>query len=158
MALLLGSLLVVCVSLAILFKQSTEKEILQTQTDLLLEQIEKGETLWIPEANLNEIGNTLYGGEESVDIITLPFEETQSNLIQKTPIQAPNSNRMEALGILEIDAIDLKLPISYGASQNSLKISPGWIPQTAPIGEMGNAVIANDLINKRKVNEFIDFS
>lgn len=123
-------------------KQAHDQVVLEAQTDLLLEQIEKGETLWIPEANLSEVGTSLYDGEETTDIIPLPYEGQETPSVQKLPIQAPNSNRIEALGILEIDAIGLKLPISYGASENSLKVSPGWIPQTSVIGELGNAVIA----------------
>lgn len=122
MALLLCSLLLVGISLAILFKQSTEQEILQIQTDLLLEQMEKGETQWIPEINLNEIGNTLYGGEESVDIITLPYEETERNPIQKTPIQAPNTQGKVSITVLAPngEAIDSAMFEVYRAADHTL--------------------------------------
>ena len=46
------------------------------------------------------------------------------------------------LGILIIDAIDLRLPVMEGVGEPELRIAPGRVPQTARIGEIGNAVIA----------------
>ena len=46
------------------------------------------------------------------------------------------------LGILIIDAIDLRLPVMEGVGEPELRIAPGRVPQTAQIGEVGNAVIA----------------
>lgn len=46
------------------------------------------------------------------------------------------------IGILEIDKIDAKLPVTEGATVAQLKVSEGWLTQTARIGSVGNAVIA----------------
>ena len=46
------------------------------------------------------------------------------------------------IGILTIDSIDLRLPIMEGVDEPELRIAPGRVPQTAVVGEIGNAVIA----------------
>jgi LPXTG-site transpeptidase (sortase) family protein len=46
------------------------------------------------------------------------------------------------IGILTIDAIGLVLPVMEGVDEPELRIAPGRVPETAQIGEIGNAVIA----------------
>ena len=46
------------------------------------------------------------------------------------------------LGILTIDSIELRLPVIEGTTPDGLKIAPGHVPETAYIGDTGNAVIA----------------
>jgi len=46
------------------------------------------------------------------------------------------------IGILTIGKIDLRLPIMEGVNEPELRIAPGRVPQTAEVGELGNAVIA----------------
>jgi len=46
------------------------------------------------------------------------------------------------IGIMTIEAIGLRLPIAEGVSEEVLRIAPGRVPETAFIGEAGNAVIA----------------
>jgi LPXTG-site transpeptidase (sortase) family protein len=46
------------------------------------------------------------------------------------------------IGILTIDSIDLRLPVMEGVDEHGLRIAPGRVPQTAAVGEIGNAVIA----------------
>lgn len=46
------------------------------------------------------------------------------------------------LGILTIDSIELKLPVIEGTTPDGLKVAPGHVPETAHIGDTGNAVIA----------------
>jgi len=46
------------------------------------------------------------------------------------------------IGILTIDSIDLRLPIMEGVKEPELRVAPGRVPQTAVVGEIGNAVIA----------------
>jgi LPXTG-site transpeptidase (sortase) family protein len=51
-------------------------------------------------------------------------------------------NNVTGIGILTIESIDLRLPIAEGIEDASLRIAPGRVPQTAQVGETGNAVIA----------------
>ena len=44
--------------------------------------------------------------------------------------------------ILSIPKINARLPVTAGVSEEQLKISEGWVMQTALIGSGGNAVIA----------------
>ena len=46
------------------------------------------------------------------------------------------------IGILTIDSIDLRLPVKEGVKEPELRIAPGRVPETANVGEIGNAVIA----------------
>ena len=46
------------------------------------------------------------------------------------------------IGIISIEKIDLKLPVVDGVTDARLKVAVGRVPQTAEIGEIGNAVIA----------------
>jgi sortase A len=46
------------------------------------------------------------------------------------------------IGILTIEAIDLRLPVAEGIDETTLRIAPGRVPQTAQVGDIGNAVIA----------------
>jgi len=46
------------------------------------------------------------------------------------------------IGILTIESINLRLPIAEGIEYAPLRIAPGRVPQTAQIGDIGNAVIA----------------
>jgi sortase A len=46
------------------------------------------------------------------------------------------------IGIMTIEKIGLRLPIIEGVDEAELRIAPGRVPQTAAIGDVGNAVIA----------------
>ena len=45
------------------------------------------------------------------------------------------------IGILTVESINLQLPVMEGIGEPELRIAPGRIPQTAHVGENGNAVI-----------------
>jgi len=49
---------------------------------------------------------------------------------------------IHGIGILSIERIELRLPIAEGVEYATLRIAPGRVPQTAQVGEIGNAVIA----------------
>lgn len=49
---------------------------------------------------------------------------------------------IQGIGILTIGSINLHLPIAEGVEYATLRIAPGRVPQTAQVGETGNAVIA----------------
>jgi sortase A len=49
---------------------------------------------------------------------------------------------IQGIGILTIEKINLRLPVAEGVEYATLRIAPGRVPQTAQIGEIGNAVIA----------------
>ena len=63
----------------------------------------------------------------------------QTAAVSETPAQP---EAISGIGILTIDKIDLKLPVSDGVSEAQLKVTLGHVPETAAIGEIGNAVIA----------------
>jgi len=51
-------------------------------------------------------------------------------------------NAITGIGILTIESINLHLPIAEGVEYATLRIAPGRVPQTAQVGDIGNAVIA----------------
>jgi sortase A len=70
--------------------------------------------------------------------VSLNWQEPKPLVLKKPSVQ----QKPQAIGILQIDLIDLKLPIVEGISKQDLKIAPGHIPGTASPGQIGNAVIA----------------
>ncbi|MCL2546187.1 MAG: class D sortase [Oscillospiraceae bacterium] len=56
--------------------------------------------------------------------------------------QADFPSDIVPIGILTIESIDLRLPVMEGVKEPELRVAPGRVPQTANIGEIGNAVIA----------------
>ena len=57
-------------------------------------------------------------------------------------VSQPAPLEINGIGILTIDKIDLRLPVSDGVSEAQLKVALGHVPETAAIGAIGNAVIA----------------
>ena len=58
------------------------------------------------------------------------------------PSEAPAPNRRNAIGVLTIDRINLRLPIVYGVSRSNLKAGAGQITGTTKLGAVGNAALA----------------
>jgi sortase A len=65
------------------------------------------------------------------------LDESQS---KKTPTLQKTKNGI--IGKLEINKIDLTIPIMEGASQANLKVAAGHLKGTSPVGEVGNSAIA----------------
>jgi len=68
--------------------------------------------------------------------------ETAAPELISAPVNVPLPQTGEGIGILEIDKISLKLPVVEGVTEDCLKTAVGRVPETAFIGETGNAVIA----------------
>lgn len=68
-------------------------------------------------------------------------EKTAEPVTAKKP-EADMPQAGAETGILSISKIDARLPVTAGVSEEQLKISEGWVMQTAMIGSEGNAVIA----------------
>lgn len=60
------------------------------------------------------------------------------------PETLPDSDlpEIEGIGILTIEKIGARLPVTFGASSEQLRLAVGHVPQTPQIGSAGNAVIA----------------
>jgi sortase A len=54
----------------------------------------------------------------------------------------PQKTKNGIIGKLEINKIDLTIPIMEGASQANLKVAAGHLKGTSPVGEVGNSAIA----------------
>jgi sortase A len=118
------------------------------------------------QGELLEIFTAIIGEQTIPQEPTMYIEETESEIVKKTyatpqfievfpettplPILEPEIATLDLsefpygiipLGILTVESIDLRLPIMDGIDETALQILPGRIPQTAVIGEIGNAVI-----------------
>lgn len=109
----------------------------------LLEHIETGGGAFkLPEAAV-KIPVTDYdgpGGEDVIPLAAAPETKEAAKPAPETP--ASENGEISGIGVLTIPRIDAKLPVTAGVSAEQLKVSEGWVAQTAPIGSGGNAVIA----------------
>ena len=70
------------------------------------------------------------------------------DIVEQTPVEPLPRRRptllenVYGIGILTIESIDLYLPVADGVDEQTLRVAVGRVPQTAQIGEIGNAVIA----------------
>ena len=51
------------------------------------------------------------------------------------PVGDDMITQVDGIGILEIESIDLKLPIAEGVENSKLKVAVGRLPSSAEIGE-----------------------
>ncbi len=56
--------------------------------------------------------------------------------------ESPEPMDDRTIALIQIDKIDLKLPILEGATANNMKVGAGHMKETAPLGEPGNAAVA----------------
>lgn len=112
----------------------------KVQEDLLLRLEKQGNTKPNNRKNLlleniNEyLSNTAFNIDNKFDRKGIVTDET----IAKTPMPEAGTE----IGILIIPKINARLPVTAGVTEEQLKISEGWVMQTASIGSKGNAVIA----------------
>lgn len=108
----------------------------------LLEQIENGGGMVeLPEPALEKLPDYYDAEENDVFVFTVSPSEDQPPEPIPTP-EPVDTGIVDGIGILTIEKIDARLPVTAGVSKTQLKIAEGWVTQTAPIGSEGNAVIA----------------
>ena len=72
-------------------------------------------------------------------------EEREAEADTKTPVSKEDAALLssgDVVGLIEIEALDLKYPIVEGAGSKQLAYGIGHIPDTAAIGSIGNCVLA----------------
>lgn len=145
-AVLLAALLLVAMSAGAYFllAPGIEADKEQARQDALLESITRGDgTITVPAqlAPVDFYDPPADSAEETPDIIAadiLPLAAPAA----ETARTDEESGVITGLGVLTIEKISLELPITEGIGEAQLKISPGHVPHTPPIGETGNAVVA----------------
>jgi len=114
------------------------------ETEDISEQSEAENTVETMEMDADEFTEDYNGDEdEATDYIPEPafipvFEPVFSDPVPDDSFPA----NITGIGILTIYSIGLSLPIAEGIEYDSLRIAPGRVPQTAQVGDIGNAVIA----------------
>ena len=117
---------------------------------LVLPSLEQQKDLVIQE-------NLIASIEQSIDTAVTESEPTTEIPDVPDPIIFPDNIRYSdiekeqekepvpigaELGKLSIEKIDLKMPVVEGVAEELLKTAAGHVPETAAIGDFGNAVIA----------------
>jgi len=131
---LLGAVMIAALSLGLwlIISPSIERQANQMKQDELLENI----ISVIAENESQTLASVLQD-------TTTDSQETVSSVITPIPLDPTEfPDGIIPIGILTIDSIDLILPVMEGVDEPELRIAPGRVPQTAQIGEIGNAVIA----------------
>ncbi|ANS76797.1 hypothetical protein AWM70_21255 [Paenibacillus yonginensis] len=80
--------------------------------------------------SFNRLNRLLDEGEDESDVS--PAGNVDAKLLED----------QNALGIITIDKIDVKLPILEGATKKNMKYAAAHLTETAPLGQNGNAAIA----------------
>ena len=129
-----------------------EKERLQETQNQLLSSIETGDGVIPLEKPVAGVMVDYYDpapeSAESTDPTVEPDGGVQPEPVFWTESDEPESAAdsgeavITGIGILTIEKIDLKMPVADGATAANLKVSAGWVSETAPVGAIGNAVIA----------------
>lgn len=135
MALLLAAILAALIGIGLAVSPSLERQRLDKEQTAILEHIETGGgAVKLPDVAV-KIPVTDYDEPEGEDVIPLA---AAPEMEQTTP----TSGEIAGIGILTIPRIEAKLPVTAGVTEEQLKVSEGWVTQSAPIGGEGNAVIA----------------
>lgn len=81
---------------------------------------------------------------ESEDSLTVNYEENTDEETDATGLEESEAIKAKpkAIGIMDIEKIDVHLPIAEGADLATLKFALGHMPETASLGTIGNAVVA----------------
>lgn len=92
----------------------------------------------VDEGNQEELAIGMEEAVATVDELTGEVSTGEGNLDGSQGIKA----KPDAIGIIEIDKIDIRLPVAEGADLATLKFSLGHMPETASLGAIGNAAVA----------------
>lgn len=92
------------------------------------------ESLATDEVDFYEVSGSIHTEEAVVS----PAQQT----VTASEEPAPDAVEINGTGILTIDRIEAILPVTDGVTEEQLAVAVGHVPQTAPIGGEGNAVLA----------------
>ncbi|WP_372629196.1 class D sortase [Cohnella sp.] len=85
------------------------------------------------QAEYSRLSNVL---DEGLEQAAMKAEASES------PEDSQESMDDKTIAIIQIDKIDLKLPILEGATAKNMKVGAGHMTETAPLGEIGNSAVA----------------
>lgn len=107
----------------------------------LLEQFEQGQA----DSTSVQMENPLRTGIERLNQLFEDNEEDQDDLLaddnhESLDVNSPLGD--EAIGLIIIPKINVKLPILEGATKQNMKHAAAHLSETAPLGSRGNAAIA----------------
>lgn len=119
-----------------------ESLVLENTDRFLAASMELSEMISGKNKNGNRENTTFFVQDETTDsVATADIEIIQKSEAAEIAAE-PMPEAGSEIGILTIPKIGARLPVTAGVTEEQLKISEGWVMQTAPIGSVGNAVVA----------------
>ena len=122
-----------CAGAWLLISPMLQKQRMLDRQAELLDSISSGNGVIVMEESFPDGDTSFYDMGEAV--LTAQAEPPQEE-------PAPAALEVTGTGVLTIDRIDAVLPVTDGVSETQLKVAVGHVPQTAPLGGEGTAVIA----------------
>ncbi len=126
----------------------------QSQQDELMNSFLEDSSLVAEEERINALNENLDWGnsESNQDELNLGVDSAVAIIDEYNGEASEDASNVEeggrikqkpkAIGIMEIEKINVKLPIAEGTDLATLKFALGHMPETAAIGDVGNCVIA----------------
>lgn len=124
--------LFLCIGLYYAIKPTTDSNINTRKQKQLINTIEDTD-------NVIEINIPKFIPDEVTD-----YEEEINLNNEISPLETQHNDRSadtDGIGIIEIESIDLRLPVIEGINNEKLKIAVGHIPSSSQIGEVGNCIL-----------------
>lgn len=119
-----------------------ESLVLENTDRFLAASLELSEIISGKNKTGNRKNTTFFVQDETTDsVITADIEIIQKSETAEIAAE-PMPETGSEIGILTIPKIGARLPVTAGVTEEQLKISEGWVMQTAPIGSAGNTVVA----------------
>ena len=140
----LGIIVILLLSIIVMIMPRIQKQRHIKEQNEMIELILEGEDSIEVETASNDAVFDFYG--EDTDSLDFFGDATQNQqqevIIEEIDNKKPKKTELSGLGIIEIDKINLKIPVADGATKTSLKVAAGHVKETAQIGSTGNAVVA----------------
>ena len=144
------TVMLICATLGVWFAISPalEKSRMMEQQNALLDSIEQGDGEIVLDAALAAAAVDFYDGGEEATEPDAPADPIGTETGEATEATAPAETAepvdtvITGIGILTIEKINAKLPVTDGVTTAQLKVAVGRVRGTPEIGAAGNAVIA----------------
>lgn len=145
-ALVIAMAAALCIGAWLLISPQLEKQQMLAHQSELLESITSGDGVIVLEdrfaaGDVDFYSDGAEAPEVEATLLAAPIEAIELQPVSMETA-APQSTEIVGTGVLYIDSINAVLPVTDGVSAAQLKVAVGHVPQTAPIGGEGNAVIA----------------
>lgn len=138
---------IIIISIPLVGRHMANKKQKELMTDFLEQN-----TVAVEEAEYRSLRNTLEWGSyeenqayievDNVDESNTTTEVEEGRLESGIPVAEQIKAKPDSVALLEIDKIDVSLPVAEGTDLETLKFALGHMTDSGKLGEIGNAVVA----------------